>query len=743
MHLPLSPTFLAVTLLAAALPAQQPPPASPTTRALEAAIDSRIAIGWHQGRRMGSGRNYKAEFTAEGFTFTPAFGRGAPHNFPVRWQTAEVRRGETTWPMPAVAPLLVEQRYEYHRGAVVERCHVLTDALAQDFTFSSLPPGNGDLVVRGNIGTMLSISQAGDDALQLRAPGIASFTLDTVTGIDARGERCRGSLRQVDGGRAIEFVLPAAFVASAALPLVLDPTWGAQITIETSTAADRHPRVATNSAGFTFHLVVWEHVSSATDLDIYGQYIDFNWALRGQKMFLAATAANEHDVTVASGPNEQFVFAYQQGTAVVARHIQNGVLGPLFTVAAAGSSPDLGAHLATANYRVACVWQAGQSIQHSILAVNSGVLSLASGPHVLLTGSATSPYTHPAISRTSGIGCDGACSPSIAEQQSRWAIVAQRDWSTDSDLHLRVIDINGLVVGGYAIDTSLEDHDFAAIDGNGRDWLVAWQRRVGSERDVVARQFTLPIGSTTVSAPSATPTVISGAAGLIEVLPSVTCLGTSCMIGYFKEVTVGQFQPRMTSRSLIGCEVCAGDAPLPGALTTAFATSPPRASSRRHLTSSDNTALVVCEFANPAHANNGQILGFQTDFLDGRVTRNAGNCGTQSGTLSTNCAVALPGALRVHLRDAQPNANAWLVLSPSTLGLYCGSCRLLPDPFAGVIVAATTDAIGAATVTLPPVGAGALWSRQLHAQWLIANPTNPGCSTLGVDLSSAKTILPQ
>ncbi|MBZ0149908.1 MAG: hypothetical protein K8J09_00140 [Planctomycetes bacterium] len=706
-------------------------------------IDARAALGWHEGHLLGSGRDYKVEFTADGFLFTPAFGPAAPHNLPVAWHTETVRRGDAVWELSPVAPVWRGERVEYARGAVMERCQVQVNLLHQDFVFTALPAGGGDLVVRGAVTTELQGEVVGRDELRFRAPGIGSFPLAGIVGIDARGHRCAGQVRFVGGGSAIEFVLPAAFVDGARLPLVLDPNWGGPVTIETSTAIDHRPDIAQVATGARRYLVAWEHAFSATDYDIYGQYLDAQTALLGPKEFLAATGANEQRVCLAEGPVDQFVFAYQQGPAIVARTSIGGVLGALLTVAASGSSPDLGGHVTTSHQRTLCVWDNGPSIDASVLAVNGGVLSVFAGPSTLFVGTTSAPFQVPAVSKTSGLGNDGLGTETHAESQSRWAVVAHRDWSTDSDLHLRIVDWNGFVIGSAALDTSLEDHDFADVDGNGRDWLVAWQRRVGSERDVVCRQVTLPIGGTVVTTNGATPTVVAGAAGLIELAPSVRCMGAACLIGYQKEATVGQYQPRLTTRSLIGCEVCAGDEALPGVVTATTVGSPLAMATRGLVEPYEARRYVVYEYPNPAHAGNGQILGYWTDVADGRLVDRGGNCGSYAGTLLTNCAVNGPPSLRVLLRDSLPNANAWLVLSPSTLAIGCGGCLLSPDPFSGLVLGTSTDALGAAQIVLPPVGVGALWNVSIHLQWFVANPSSPACTTFGVDLSSAKTLTPQ
>lgn len=740
-------TGLVLAMFHSGLSAQDASMASPTAfsppaiESLRSVSDSRVALGVHEGVLRAAGADYKAEFAAAGITVIPAFGRNAPHDYPAVWCTRAIGRGDDLLPVPTVEPVLTAGGIGFARDLCVEWYEPRVHGLEQSFVFAALPPGSGDLVVCGALATELVVAPHDGGGMRFAAEGIGSYLLTGVVGVAADGTRCAGTIRRVDGG--LEYRLPAAFVATAALPLVLDPTWGAQVTVETSTAIDRHPDIARCEASSRRFLVAWEHEFSAVDYDVYGQFLDASGALSGPRLFLAATGAHERSVSLCTLHSDGFAMTYASGSGVMVRDLVGGVLGAAIPVATTGSAPDIGSHRSTGSTRVAIVWDNGLGIDYAIYAHNGTSLSLFSGPSSLLAGTASAPFNFPSISHTSGIGCDGTCSNAVAEQQSRWAIVAQRDWSTDSDLHLRVIDFNGLVVGSYAIDTSLEDHDYAEVDGNGHDWIVAWQRRVGSERDVVARPFALPVGSTSVSTPAGSPAVIAGVPGLTEVYPSVTCIGTSCMIGYIAEVAVGQFQPRMTSRSLIGCEVCAGDVPLPGSLVTSTASGRIAIASLELYDQFLTDAVIAYEYPNPAHGGNGQILAFSALFADGSLGDRVGNCGGGGGTLLTSCAISGPPAFRVHLRDSLPGAAAWLVLSPTTSAIWCGGCRLLPDPFAGVAFAATTDAIGAATVSFPSLTTGALWNMGIYAQWLVVDPASAGCPTYGVDLSAAKVIVAQ
>lgn len=95
--------------------------------------------------------------------------------------------------------------------------------------FERLPAGSGDLIVRGRIRTELQAQPAADgqDGMAFVDAGLGGVNVGQVIGVDARGSRCPGTMRFCDG--ELEFVLPAAFVDRAVLPLTVDPLAGTAV----------------------------------------------------------------------------------------------------------------------------------------------------------------------------------------------------------------------------------------------------------------------------------------------------------------------------------------------------------------------------------------------------------------------------------------------------------------------------------------------------------------------------------
>ncbi len=217
------------------------PPTPPPITGLGRVVGPQL----HDGAVLGGGRTYMARFDDRGIEFTPAFGRAAPHNTPLRFSLAEVRRDGASLPVAAdvaPAPDSASRRVDYDRGAFVERYALREDGVEQSFVFDQLPPGNGDLVVRGRVECELPAT-ADAGGLRFDLAGVGHFRIGKVTGVAADGARAEGALRLTEGG-IIELSLPEAFVRDAALPLTLDPLFGGVFAPRGISGDDYAPAIA-------------------------------------------------------------------------------------------------------------------------------------------------------------------------------------------------------------------------------------------------------------------------------------------------------------------------------------------------------------------------------------------------------------------------------------------------------------------------------------------------------------------
>jgi len=174
------------------------------------------------------GRDYKASFHT-GFSFHPFVGPRLPHQ-PFAWRTVSVRAGDRELLAPApLRPSIEGFRCDYDLGAVVERYEVRDEGVEQSFVLRERPPA-GDLVITGEVTTPLRLpeSPARHAPLLLRlADGTPVVEYGAAIVVDANGARTPITTAVHDD--RIELRVPAATIATAAFPLVVDPLIANQI----------------------------------------------------------------------------------------------------------------------------------------------------------------------------------------------------------------------------------------------------------------------------------------------------------------------------------------------------------------------------------------------------------------------------------------------------------------------------------------------------------------------------------
>ncbi len=217
--------FLLLALAVPGTATAQDPPAPRATLARTAAVAPEVStfagVRASGGVLRGVARSYRVTFAERGLEFRPALGKNAPESATWHITGRTITRGDTIV-LPAATPIPerthTRDRVDYHWPRITERYDVRPDGVEQSFVFASRPPGRGDLAVDLDIATALPRAA---DAIAWRNPRGGGVTLGAVTGIDATGRRCEGSVMFTD--RGVRLALPAWFVDEASYPLVLDP----------------------------------------------------------------------------------------------------------------------------------------------------------------------------------------------------------------------------------------------------------------------------------------------------------------------------------------------------------------------------------------------------------------------------------------------------------------------------------------------------------------------------------------
>ena len=257
------------------------------------------------------GADYKARVHAGGLEFVPFLGSSAARSWPLGLSLVGASLEGEALALGAAVPLRRgETEVVLARDSLREVYRFTTGSVEQLFEFDALPR-------RGALQLELAFSGelAGtDDALGLRFDGPeGGVRYGDMTVIDADGRRLEVASRLQQGRILLE--VPAAFVADARLPLVIDPLI-TTLSVATGPVDCGYPQVAYDP-GSNVYLVIWEELYSGSDYDansvlvsgngalLTSQYIDFSndrWyecvvadnGLAGT--FLVAATVNDDDV---------------------------------------------------------------------------------------------------------------------------------------------------------------------------------------------------------------------------------------------------------------------------------------------------------------------------------------------------------------------------------------------------------------------------------------------------------------
>ncbi len=420
------------------------------------------------GALWARGRTYKARFDSASATVVPYFSSRAPRNFDLRFELTSVAAGGEALRLDREAAVRRDKDVvTLDRGPVDEQYVLGLEQLEQKFVLEQLPAA-GDLTVRMAVRTELEGSTSESGFRFANEWGHVSYGL--ATAIDARGRTLALESFLVDGH--IELVVPAAFAASATLPLTIDPVisiFGVDVNPTTSFSGDSSYDLW---AGAVLH--VYNVVFSANDWDVGGYATDrYGNVWSGSFFWNDFTSAHWVRPRVAHlGASDRFLVCAQVG--------QPGARE---------------------------IWGQVRSVFNNSIAV----------PAVISGAEVGDKYN-----------CDvgGDTYPSLP---SSFCVVYQRALSAaDHDIHARLVDTNG--VSQAAPGTLFIDNSGATVDAyptisktnRGSEWMVAWQRDASGQPTTVRGARVLWNGAVTAASFPITNTTLN------ERRPSVSSsVGTS------------------------------------------------------------------------------------------------------------------------------------------------------------------------------------------------------------------------
>ncbi|MFK7740795.1 MAG: hypothetical protein AB8H80_10770 [Planctomycetota bacterium] len=697
-----------------------------------------VGLARLDGELVGGGPDYAVRFVGGGVEFLPAIPT-ADKLHPLSLAVVGYGRGEAILPTAEEGLTHSGVTGRYDHGAFVETLEMRADGMKQNFVFEQLPQGQGDLVVRLRVASDLRPVEDGADAgMQfLTANGDGGVRIGSVLGVDADGARCAGSMSYEEG--QLEFRLPAGFVETAALPLVLDPLVGTTFTV--AGIFDDTDLDVAYDADENIYVAVWRRRFSLAAYGARGQRINdagglisnyFPIATPGP--FLAPRIAN-------IATEDAFMVVYAVGGDIFGRTIR--ATSASVEVSAEGIVRDTGDNLltpdvggeATFDNEGIVVWRNATTNRIEARQVNvDGDVSpptISIGSNIVTVGGASTAWTNstPRISSSggsTGIHC----------------IVWSRQLTSSPQTLVRaaLVDRNVVVLENLMAitDTSTGDCDFPTVAGNGLNWVIAWEREaapVSGDNDIQARA----VG---YNGNASAPNQGYFASGVVNIesqlndderAPDVSWMGDSALICYEDEsFTAGDYDVFAQPIDLLSALSCAPR------LTVDQAggdQGPVRAVAKAAGGSSDDGALIVwSEFDASVGESRGYAVRYRAD--DGVSVNLGGGCGS-AGTNSADCAIAGNFRFTARLRTSIPGRTAWWILAPTRLDVSCGTCTLVPDPWNGWVIPRTTDVAGNASIALGLPANTALVGVEFLHQWIISDPSNASCNLFDADLSDA------
>lgn len=258
-----------IWILPAALLAQAPTAAPHATVAGHLATATVIDATAADGLIFAAGPDWKAEVGVGGLTFRPFLGSGAERQWPVTFTLNHVRLGAEDLPLADAVPALADRRIELRRGACTERYDVRAGGIEQSFAFTDLP-SRGELVLGVDFATDLD-PEVTAEGIRFHGP-LGGVRYGAATAIDGDGDALALTTTLV--GNRLQITVPAAFVARATLPLVIDPLVGTVHALQASATQILGRSDIAYDASLHRHLVVVERAFSAADMDCYGAVLD-------------------------------------------------------------------------------------------------------------------------------------------------------------------------------------------------------------------------------------------------------------------------------------------------------------------------------------------------------------------------------------------------------------------------------------------------------------------------------------
>lgn len=460
----------------AALLAGQTHPAPPTASVGELPLlcsdeaDQVVAVG----------RDYKAVFTEDGVTVVPRTGALAP-SLPLQLRPLAATLAGRALPLPTTGFTRDGERCERHSAAFTERYDLAVDSLEQSFVFAALPL-RGELVVDVGVATTLSAVPQADGRSLRFVHEHATLTFDRAVAVDAHG--ARRELAIAWHGDGYRLVVPADFVATAQLPLVVDPV------ITTTVLSGNRLRDNTDLVWVPTtqrFVAVFDEQFTSNDIDIYAVAMNADGAPLGTLAVDMTTSMSRNPAIAYERDLDRLLVVYEHGAqpTIRGRFLLNlgiATLNASFEIA----GPSTG-ETATVDPDVGGNQIGGGSFPRFLVAWTSQPGS-SSRVRCRLVGD-LAVMTNP--SQFVGTGLSAASITPTRDNQLHWFVALQNEVSAvDNDLVAVLVSVvTSTASGVFTIDASLRNSRFPEISapmvlGNSTYYLCAAHEQFGTTWDI-------------------------------------------------------------------------------------------------------------------------------------------------------------------------------------------------------------------------------------------------------------------
>lgn len=430
------------------------------------------------------GANWKMRVGHDGATFFPKLGERAPRHLPLVFGAPLVTAGGISLPLTESRASLGANSATIDRGVVDEVYEFAVSAVEQRFVIEALP-NRGEVRVRIPVTTDLEF-RGRDDGLRFEAPGFGPVRYGDATIVDAENRRI-GALSEWKDG-VIEITVPASFVATAQLPLVVDPLISPSFDIGT-TGVLGDPDVAYDASNDVW-LVVYQEGAAGNDHDILARRLDGS----GNILDTVASDATTEDTTDPSVANasasNQFLVAWRKEKSGLfdeieiqgrTRNANGSTQSAVFTISNGSDNeqaPVVGGGLSTLYF---VVWQENPAIG-------------ADGENISGARVTTGGVVSPVVDLATTVADE--TQPTICKQADQeWMVLWTRQTSGHGDIHTAIVNSNGVaLVTDTAVETETmnDSNPHCAANRPDGDFVVSWERplpTVGIDVDLVGGRY--------------------------------------------------------------------------------------------------------------------------------------------------------------------------------------------------------------------------------------------------------------